>query len=509
MKILNSTTINGNMSKLLETPDYFIINGQIYDKGTLSPLPLSFCPVNVSVNNEMILNQTAYVNSQWYLNHSNCQYILDSNDSNVSYVVVEGLAANNQCALVRLTKKPDGSIATTPCNLGNTYYCFVDILGQDAQKIYIMFYQSYGGYYSYIGYIDKTTLAWTNLNLNCGNYKVLKMTDMYIYYAAQSVGTLNLQIMKYNKTNNTNTILYTDVKSGSTGYNFQTVVSDMDSNGVFYIKDDGKWFGMADHYMTIRKFILDTSKDTVVASVVNLDNSKWPNPQIMINVINAGFQNTNYMLNITDPNTSKKYIAILTYNGGNQNIYLNPIDSQILVYEVTDPDNFKLVSWNSFNPIIYKTFLSINNNQTLLLAFENGVHIYTWNSGTTSFQKVSGMDNPMAAVGVDNNNNIYIQNKDTSIDMISNVMPINVYCDFEKDEYPYNSVNIDTNVILYVQNYQNKYLSSSVQLTLYGNCKFTSNNSRTITVTTSNLDKLSVPVSITGEGNLEVVYKIL
>ena len=99
-------------------------------------------------------------------------------------------------------------------------------------------------------------------------------------------------------------------------------------------------------------------------------------------------------------------------------------------------------------------------NQTIMLAYESGVHIYTWDSGTTSYKKVSSFDVPVSAVGCDNNNNLYIQYTDTSIEMISNVMPINVYVDFEKDSYPYDgSSDILTNVALYVQNYQNKYFT--------------------------------------------------
>jgi uncharacterized membrane protein YvbJ len=113
------------------------------------------------------------------------------------------------------------------------------------------------------------------------------------------------------------------------------------------------------------------------------------------------------------------------------------------------------------------------------------------------------------AVGTDSNNNIYIQYSDTSIEMISNVMPITMFADFENDTYNYNGVDITANVVAYVKNFQGKYLSSSIQLTLFGNCKFTDDGKRTKTITTSNLDKITIPVTIYDTGNLKVSIKVL
>ena len=81
-----------------------------------------------------------------------------------------------------------------------------------------------------------------------------------------------------------------------------------------------------------------------------------------------------------DKTTNTNYINLLMYNQGIDYINTNPKDSAIYTFKIIDDDNWKLVSYTIFNTIIYKSFLTVLNNQTLLLSYENGVHIYNFNS---------------------------------------------------------------------------------------------------------------------------------
>jgi hypothetical protein len=144
------------------------------------------------------------------------------------------------------------------------------------------------------------------------------------------------------------------------------------------------------------------------------------------------------------------------------------------------------------------------NNQTLVMAHENGCHIFSWDTGTTSYKKVSSFDSPISTIGNDKNNKIYIQFADTSVQDISNVIPVVYYADFKEDTYNYQSKDIVTDVICYVKNYQGKYLSTSLDLKLYGNCKFTDDSSKEKTITTIDTDVSKIPVTITGDGELRV-----
>ena len=504
MKILNSTVINGKIAKMIETQDNFIINGQVYDKSSLAPTAMSFCPIISSINNEISLYKTGYVYSSFLRNNTENGFMLDINDPNICYIITQGLIADGPCGITKITNNSTGTFSSVYTTFSG-YNATIDLICQDSQKVYYMGNRDYDGSYSYIGYVNKATMVSTNININTATIKVLKVTDMYIYIASSTVNTDQMNIGKYNKLKNTITWLFADPL---TGFYASNIVSDIDNDGVFYCRRDGITMGNTNHCMSFKKYTLDINKDIVISTNVICDNNIFPNGYIPISLSHMYI--TNLILKYTDSNTSKTYMTCIVYNNGTKGTFLPPKDSAMYTYEVIDPDNWKLVSYTQFNPILYRSCLPVVGNQTIMMAYENGVHIFTWDSGTTSYKKVSSFDVSVSAIACDNNNNLYIQYDDTSIEMISNVMPINVYVDFEKDSYPYDgSSDILSNVVLYVQNYQNKYLSTSVQLTLFGNCKFTSDGSRTKTVTTSDVDKKLIPVSITGEGNIKVSYKLL
>lgn len=510
-KILDSTAMSGSISKMVEMSDGFLINGQVYDKNTLSPNPFDFCQIPSSNSNEMYLYQTAFVNSQYYRNRTTNGYLVDNTDPSICYVATQGLLGKNvsAAAVHKISRDLNGNLIDLTYTFSTyTYTPFIDLIGQDSQKIYFTVNRSYTGDYSVIGSINKATMIGTYVAVAKLTIKLLKDTDMYMYIAGTTISSTTYNIGKYDKVNNTITWLLTDAASVAGGYYSDVYPSDMDSNGVFYCMKDGISIGLSDHSMSYKKYVLNTSKDTIVSSIVNVDMSIFPSGKILMSsVSDNNIDNT--LLNFTDSNTGKKYITHIVYNKGTATITLKASDCAMYTYEIIDDDNWKLVSYTNFNPIIWKAFLPVLNNQTIMFAYENGCHIYTWNTATTSYEKVSSFDQPVMTIGQDSNNNLYVQYTDTSIEMISNVMPITVYADFEEEVYNYKGTDITTNIIAYIYNYQGKYLSSSLQLNLFGNCKFTDTGLRTKTITTSNLDKISIPVSITDSGNLRVAVKLL
>jgi hypothetical protein len=421
-------------------------------------------------------------------------------DPNISYVATQGLYGGN-AYIHKLYKNSNGSWNdTTYTPWGSSYSPMLDLIGQDSQKIYYTINRNYSDY-SFIGYVNKATMTGGYVNIGKGSIKVLKDIDMYIYIACPSVNALGFNVGKYNKVANTITWLYTDTLAS--GYYSDTYPSDMNGNGVFYCMRDGLGLGMTDHFVGFRKYMLDTQKDIVTTTNVNVDISLIPNGKIYINsASNMAVANT--LLDFTDQNTGKKYINHIVYNKGTSTIALNQVDSAIYTYEVIDADNWKLVSYTNFSPIIYKAFLPVVNNQTVVLAYENGAHIFAWDTGTKSYKKVSSFDTPISTIGNDRNNKIYIQFADTSVQDISKVIPIVYSADFKEDSYNYESKDIVTDVICYVKNYQGNYLSTSLTLKLFGDCKFTDDSSKIKTVTTLDTGELKIPVTITGDGELRV-----
>jgi hypothetical protein len=60
-KMLNSVSMNGYISKMVELSDNFIVNGQVYDKTNQIPNPFDFCPIAVGTANEINLSKTIYI----------------------------------------------------------------------------------------------------------------------------------------------------------------------------------------------------------------------------------------------------------------------------------------------------------------------------------------------------------------------------------------------------------------------------------------------------------------
>jgi hypothetical protein len=153
--------------------------------------------------------------------------------------------------------------------------------------------------------------------------------------------------------------------------------------------------------------------------------------------------------------------------------------------------------------------IPLNNNKLLLLNNENGIAFYNWNSSNKCYDKTSVYQVPTKIVGVDMNNNIWIQRYDNSMDLLANTLPTTIYALFDKDEYNFAGDDISSTLTVYAQNYAGQYLASTIQLTLIGQVKFTDTGLKTRTITTSNLNKMQIPITITGAGMLNANFKLL
>lgn len=500
-KILNSTLINGVVSKMVELPENFIINGSVYDKYTLSPNPYDFCPI-YSGAQEMFLSKAAFINVAWPSKPVLNGVLMDSVNPDITYIVTQGLLGGNP-TIRRITKTPNGTVDQLLVTLSSNSNDECDFISQDNNRVYFYINRNSANYTSYIGYFNKFDGSMSSINLNGNTPRFLKETEIFIYLITETGSSLNM--FKYNKTNNTLTTLYSEAQNF---YYNDFVASEIDSNGVFYVVKDGKDLGMIDHYIAVKKYVLDTVKDTVTASQVTLDQSLYPNGKILINT-GASLYVSHWLLKYNDSVTGKKYMTHVIHNRGKVNIGLNQLDSAMYTYEMIDNDNWKMVSYTSFSPTMYKAFLPVLNNQIFMLAHEASTHVYTWDSASTSYKKTASFDGTMTAIGMDTNNNMYVQYGDTSIEMMSNVMPTTVYADFELDTYNYQGADINTNIIAYVKNYMGQYLATSLTLTLYGNAKFTDSGLKTKTITTSNLNSINIPVTVYDTGLLRVTTKIV
>jgi hypothetical protein len=508
-KILNTSKITTPIPKVIELPDELVLNGQVYDKSTFAAKSLDFLHIPVSTKNEIIMSKMMCIDSVANFGRTMNNLIVDNTNPNVYYTFGFGtydVSALNRC--YKITRTSTGLQYQSIIVGGETTYaCTYEIIQQDTGRIYYFRHRNYEPGTIYIGYIDKATFTITETQPAGNRIKILKVTDSFIYFAT-CYPQANY-ICKYNKNSNSVTVLFSQAYTTAQQQTYSCVPSDLTNDNEFYIVRDNAVNGFS-HSILYTKYTIDFVKETVTYQDVTADTS--------MRIAGTPFSSTNniriqHELFFVKDN-GKTYMNHIVYWHGTGSYAsaanaLNVDKSSIFTYELIDSTTWKMVSYVDFNPTIYRQIMPLYNNKVMIAMYEGGVHFYSWNSGTKSFEKISTYEFPTMMVGVDTNNNTYVYLQDYSLEMLSNTLPIQIYADFEYEDYQYSGAEINAAVKIYARNFVGNYLNANLELVLSGPVKFTDTGLKKKTVTTSNLNTLSIPVTITGAGLLRVNTKIL
>lgn len=498
-KILSSLKVNGNIAKFVETSDNFIINSQMYDKNTFSAKALDFCPITSTNRNEILLRSNVYIDTSWVPSRTEANFITDNNDPNITYVATPGLYGT-MATIQKITKTTIGyTIASV--NAGSAGYNDIwQFIGQDNAKIYGTLQRDYSTANGSIFSIDKATFAITQATINTAiAIRILKETESFFYFSSNT--SQHNYISKYNKNTGAITTLLDDTMTSADNYRcLSTLLGD--ANEIYFVRDAFATAGV--HRIAYRKYTLDSSKDAINTVDMVADMTIRPGQSIPFPASSGNIRHELFYVK----DNGKTYLNHVIYNNGTP-LALTADKSGMYTYEITGANTMKMVSYKEFSPTIYKGMMNMYDNKLLLLGNENGLHFYNWNSATVSFEKTTGIDAPMMAFGADMNNNIYMQYVDSSIEMLSNTLPITIYADFQYDLYTYDGSEIDATLDVYARNFMNQHLNTSIELSLFGPVRFADTGLKKKTVTTSNLNALSLPVIIDGEGILKVNTKII
>ena len=500
-KLLNSVVMNGNIKKVVELADEYIINGQLYDKSTFVPKPMTFCSIG-AVSNESLFYKTTYIDYTYGAFRTDNNILVDSSDSDSVFFFDSG--AYQASGLYKITKTANGEVVKYAKFAADTQTS-CQIISQTANKIYLLFHRTYDGASCYVACVDKANMTF-DYTTNFGNAKtkILYENDTFLYLATSCFNN-GYFIQKFNKTTGGNVNLLDDSRTGFTVQSMPSTITIKDNVGTVYAVRDGIFANPSTRNVLIRKYVIDFSTEKVTASNVTLDTSIL-NGKIFASITDNTAGVMYELLNVVDGD--KKYISLVIYNAG-ITPYLTLSNEAIYTFEVVDEDNFKLVNYQCLSPILYKSMIPLNNNKLLLLNNEDGIAFYNWDTVNKCYSKTSVYQVPTKVVGIDMNNNIWIQRRDNSMDLLANTLPTTIYALFDKDEYNFNGDDISSTITVYAQNYAGQYLSSTIQLSLIGQVKFTDTGLKTRTVTTSNLNKMQIPITITGAGLLNANFKLL
>jgi hypothetical protein len=267
-------------------------------------------------------------------------------------------------------------------------------------------------------------------NLGSAKTKILYENDTFLYLATSCFNN-SYFIQKFNKTTGGNVNLLDDSRTGFTVQSMPSTITIKDNVGTVYAVRDGIFANPLTRNVLIRKYVIDFSTEKVTASNVTLDTSIL-NGKIFAPITDNSAGVMYELLNVVDGD--KKYISLVIYNAG-ITPYLTLSNEAIYTFEVVDEDNFKLVNYQCLSPILYKSMIPLNNNKLLLLNNEDGIAFYNWDTVNKCYSKTSVYQVPTKVVGIDMNNNIWIQRRDNSMDLLANTLPTTIYALFDKDEY--------------------------------------------------------------------------
>ena len=165
-KVLDSTTINGLVQRMIETNNGYIIQGNYYDKSTLSPIPFkSFIAYgdsqDLSFNQSMFCQTTnmGYSSSKTM----NGMVITDSENPDITYVFSNYQRGNATFYIMKIKETADevvrlGTGGLDGSALPSTYSFMQQYMGQSKDYIFVIgtcYNSSYFNFYR----ISKTTLG--------------------------------------------------------------------------------------------------------------------------------------------------------------------------------------------------------------------------------------------------------------------------------------------------------------------------------------------------------------
>lgn len=510
-KMLDSNNISTGVPKMIETPDHFIINGQVYGKNSLIPKPFNTIYVNNENYYDMFTYRHAmtYKSSEYCTTKSEANCIIDSQDPDTFYFVTDSISGGNygvyKCK-VNENEKVEMVKPYMGVFIGSAIQALT-IVGQDTQYIYVKsYYNNETGCTYYIRY-NKTDLTYTVL---CST----SLMNDYTFYDNQnyffSIGNTSGGITTCKKISKTDgkQIIVSNADDNTSNMYFSVTQSKIDENnnmyGIKHTIDSNKIQSYS--YM---KYHFNKTTEMLTTTSINVDYSKCNdniyNPSTLSNSRRVVME----FIRFTDNITNKNYITHIIYCRSDNITTFLPNSSKFFTYEIIDEDNWKFVSSVDLDDIVYRAFLDCYNGKMLCFANQIKTVFFSWNTESEKYIKTESFDAPTKCIGTDMNNNVYVQFIDGSIEIVSTSVATTVLCDYESDNYNYIGSNIDTNVIVYAKNVNNNFVNCQLEIQLTGPVQFSDDNSKRKIISTSPTSQIKIPVTIKDAGNLRVSARIV
>ena len=131
---------------------------------------------------------------------------------------------------------------------------------------------------------------------------------------------------------------------------------------------------------------------------------------------------------------------------------------------------------------------------------------YSFNEDMQQFVQTFSLCGTFITVGFDTLGRFIAQHTNGAVEIFSETNASILKADFNDEIYNLDDKQeIDTTVSFFAKNYLDEYIETSVKLTLIGPVIFKENNKNTLSISTLKSGIRTVPVTITGNGNIEVI----
>ena len=212
--VLVSTMISGAISKLVELPNAYIINGHCYDKVNIAPVAQSFFTLPSSSACESILKEMSTIGNGFVGLKTKQSYIQDMNDPNIVYLVPNINMNGNAAGINFFYKLKKDSYKYFV--IGKSQMMAIaskgdyDIIGDDTNFVYVS--ARHNNEYFSIFRINKDSLVCTELNIQAaGSYNRTiytvypQVVNGHIYmsvadYSSSKFGIVDVDLSTWTKT---------------------------------------------------------------------------------------------------------------------------------------------------------------------------------------------------------------------------------------------------------------------------------------------------------------------
>ena len=521
----------------LQLQDDLVFNGVMYDINNLYPVPFKDIKIKCQQTNAM-KHLTGTVDFNMVDNEASIQpkgsscyfargrrsgnftyggnFIVDSANSAIGYYISnEGNVAAGQLEITRVNLTTKEILGRNIVTLSCTDAKFIS---QTSNTLFIAANNTTSTYYNYHHYaISKADFSTTDSAANTGHrysYNIYMTENENTAFCAYSsaYGTNSLRCTVIDKGTPALATYTTLQDSPNTGMDVHTIPSqvralDVDTDAAYTV-----WpAASAGDGFEIYKLTFNKGLGTHASTICSLDFTTT-----------SGVSRAGSFVQSTGIDSSIRHEAWMVTVSGASDDYVCFSVSEDAYYTAEPAATFKiyvlkidtvdtdLIYLTSIDPSVrIRNIMPLEEDWSkIIVVHDAGLKIYTWNSGTETYDYTSEYSVSVASVMIDRAERIWVLDNTSTLHMFSASSPIRVTVTMDSATYNYTGTTINTHADVSAWNFDNERVAVDVKLVLEGAAEFT-DTSKSYTFTASASADTQVNINITGSSYSRVIASVV